>query len=321
MASQTRIAALVAWSAGCALHVPDSPPDLDDASNPWEWEVDRGELPDGTVRVLTVGTVEMRDRQVVAGGTKEELQGPISVLLLEHPVQGLVLIDTGYGRRTLADENDYPGRLPSQLLGLEMGRPAADAIADLGYVPDDVWHVVLTHGHMDHVGGIEDFPGADIHADEQEWAACMHPHRTHGYIPDPYLGRDAIPVLWEDAPYGPFPRHADLFGDGSVVLLPTPGHTVGSMMVLVNLAGGSVLYTGDVAWVDRNWQEPVPKGWLARALIEDDWRAGMDALWRVRAWSERHPELIVIAGHEPANLRLPKWPGVLIGADAMAMPN
>ncbi|MEQ1508289.1 MAG: N-acyl homoserine lactonase family protein [Myxococcota bacterium] len=304
--------------AGCALRVPES---TFDADGDWDWELDRSTLPDGTLRILHVGSVQMRERQVVRNGGPDRVEGPISVLLLEHPVQGLVMIDTGYGRRTAADTFDYPGRLPARLLGLHVTRPAADAIGDLGYTPDDVWHVVLTHGHMDHVGGVEDFPAAEIHADEDEWAACKHSHRLQGYIPAPYLHRDAIPVLWTDEAYGPFPRHADLFGDGSVVLLPAPGHTVGELMVLVNLAGGSVLYTGDAAWVNENWQDPAPKGWIARHVIESDWREGMDAMWRVKAWTERNPELIVIAGHEPLNVDLPEWPRALIGADATASPN
>src|SRR5688572_9543699 len=82
--------------AGCGVRVPEPPVEDED----WAWELDRSELPDGTLRILHVGTVRMRERQVVANGDDTELEGPISVLLLEHPVQGLVMIDTGYGRRT-----------------------------------------------------------------------------------------------------------------------------------------------------------------------------------------------------------------------------
>jgi hypothetical protein len=57
-------------------------------------------------------------------------------------------------------------------------------------------------------------------------------------------------------------------------------------------------------------------------VVERDWKLGMDALWRVRAWTERNPEIVVIAGHEPSNVRrLAEWQSVLIGSgEALAAP-
>ena len=216
------------------------------------------------------------------GGDRDEVErGPISVLLFDHPVHGPVLIDTGYGRRTAVDRRDYPGGLESRILDIQMIRPAADALADLGYDPEDVRNIVLTHAHMDHVGGLEDFPDARVHMDGAEWKASRMWRPGRGYLPRPYRKREIETVQWTESPYGPFDRHLDFFGDGSLVLLPAPGHTAGSLMALVNLPEGSVLYTGDAAWVDENWERPVPKGWFARAILERDWRLGLDAQWRI----------------------------------------
>jgi hypothetical protein len=83
----------------------------------------------------------------------------------------------------------------------------------------------------------------------------------------------------------------------------------GSVMVLVNLPEGSWLFTGDTAWVDEHWQGPTPKGWLARSVLEHDAGSAWDGVHRIHAWAQAHPELHIVAGHEPATVeRMGNWP-------------
>ena len=71
----------------------------------------------------------------------------------------------------------------------------------------------------------------------------------------------------------------------------------------------SLLILGDCAWIDRHWQEGLPKGRLVRGLLEADWSRNMKTLWRIRHWARKHPELLVISGYEAAKLeRLKVWP-------------
>jgi glyoxylase-like metal-dependent hydrolase (beta-lactamase superfamily II) len=104
-----------------------------------------------------------------------------------------------------------------------------------------------------------------------------------------------------------------VFGDNTVYLIDAPGHTAGELCVLVNRPTRSYLFTGDAAWVDANWQTPRPVGYLPATLLAWDWRRAYVQLWRIHAWQWRHPdELVVISGHEPANLdALPAWPKTL----------
>ena len=297
----------VGWTVvGCGPQVPAAPLVVQTP-----WAPTRSDLPETTLRIVHTFTVQARESAQAHGGRHALRRGPVSAFVLEHPTAGLVLVDTGYGRRTVEGAHDYPGSMAVWLLGLTPGPdgPVADRLADIGYAPDDVRHVFITHLHHDHAGGIEDFREAEVWVDAREWAVGTDHSRLRGYSPAPYAERTAREVRFEGtATYGPFEGHVDAFEDGSVILLPAPGHTPGSMMVLFNLPDGSWLYTGDAAWVELNWQVPTPKGALARRFVEDDWQLAMDTLWRLNAWSGWDEAPRIIAGHEPKNLQLPAWP-------------
>ena len=300
---------LLACIASC-VHIPLAPSD----PPPFEWSVERQALPALTLRVGVVASVAARARHVIDEGGDELVQMPVYGLVVEHPREGLILIDAGYGRRTATDPDDYPGKQAAQMMRLQM-RPdgaLADQLSDIGRQPDEVRHIVVTHLHHDHIGGVEDFPQAALWVHREEWEAASRPGPL-GHKTDlrPFSSVASLKTFdfERDSPYGPFPGHLDLFGDGTVILLPSPGHTPGHTSVLVNLKEQSLLLIGDAAWVDLHWQEGRPKGRAVREILEDDWRENMESLWRIKRWVDQYPELLVLSGHEVGALKwLKAWP-------------
>jgi glyoxylase-like metal-dependent hydrolase (beta-lactamase superfamily II) len=203
----------------------------------------------------TVGTVRGPSFFVERGG--RGLRGvamSVTVAVVER-ADGLVLIDTGWSRAQCAFPDDDPGLIERVALGMSV-RPE-DAIASqlisCGYDPADVRHVVATHLHRDHFDGARDFPNAEKHVAAAEWAVLETGRR--GYSPS----LSALPRVRRHAVDGPaalgFPRSADLFGDGSVLLLDARGHTAGSVAVAVALDDGWVLHAGDAAMFARDFRE------------------------------------------------------------------
>ncbi len=230
-----------------------------------------------------------------------------SAYLLEHPTAGRVVIDPGYGRRTAAHPEEVPGRSGAKFAGLEMGIPLADQLQSQGVDPASVGTIFVTHMHTDHAAGIEDFPAATVVIDPAEWAFGGRRSALHATIPLPEM--ETIPtreLTFPDGPYGPFPEHEDVFGDGSLIALRTPGHTPGHTSFLVQLSDRRVLITGDVAWFDEHWEGPALKGRFTRKVVEVDWRRSAQAQWWIHQLQQDDPELVVLSGHDPANLeRLP----------------
>jgi N-acyl homoserine lactone hydrolase len=168
---------------------------------------------------------------------------PIQAYLLEHPREGLVLIDAGicgdqahrhsqYYRgilRLILDEDEY-AQEPQESMAGQLKR--------LGHRCDDVRTVILTHLHEDHVGGLRDLPKAKVVVSQAEWDARRM--KLFGFIPMFYEPSYAAVKEWErvsfdSGAFHTFERSQDLFRDGTVRLLPIPGHTPGHACALLEM--------------------------------------------------------------------------------------
>lgn len=186
---------------------------------------------------------------------------PVNVFLVEHPA-GLCLFDTGE-RADAAKPGYFPWWHPFFRLSrfeLEDGDEAAQQLRTLGYEPKDVRWVVLSHLHTDHVGGVKDFVGSEVLVHGPEWARATGLRgRVRGYLPQRWPP-GVVPTLVElDGPaVGPFPASHDLAGDGSLLIVPLPGHTPSHVGLLVPghlLVGDLVHSAGEVTGELANWCE------------------------------------------------------------------
>src|SRR5260370_6334572 len=177
---------------------------------------------------------------IMHGGSLETYQMPVPCYLIEHP-KGLVLFDTGCSPRMIDNFNEYLGQFAS-VVKLKFSRElTVDAqIRALGYKTDDVKYVVASHLHFDHAGGLYLFPKARFLVMADELAYAWWPIPEHRLI---FLVQDLLPTRrfnWRELA-------ADfvLFGDGSIQMLKTPGHTPGECSLFVRLPNRSVVLTGD----------------------------------------------------------------------------
>ena len=172
--------------------------------------------------------------------------------------------------------------------------------------PEDVGTVILSHGHADHVGGVADFPGARIVVDHREWRRMIRPSvlaLRNAYVRALY-GQAANEVTAVDfetqgKPYGPFQRAIDLWGDGTMILLPLEGHTAGQLGMLLNLADGRrILFVSDAAHVQQNIERHVAVGRHIRLIMHSSaqYEASLKLLSRLR---QQHPELVLVPSHCP----------------------
>lgn len=176
----------------------------------------------------------------VAAGT---MSVPVPAWLIRHPA-GTVLFDCG-----MHSELTRPGPLLDAIglfydVGVDPGRTVAAQLDQRGVSAAAVDLVVLSHLHFDHVGGLAQIPNARVVAQADEWSAGFDADlaaRNSMRVEDFDLGHDVVLVDGEH----------DLFGDGRVRCLPTPGHTPGHQSLSISLDSGEVILCGDCADFER----------------------------------------------------------------------
>ncbi len=173
---------------------------------------------------------------------------PVPSYLIVHP-KGKVLYDTGLNLAAQADAEGYlGGKAKHFTLHYQPGEELTARLALLDLDVRDVSHLVMSHLHFDHCGGCGQIPNAPLVIQAREWAAGQDPDlaAANGYMAKDYdLGHDVQAIEGEH----------DIFGDGSVVCLPTYGHTPGHQSLKVRLASGDVVLAGDACYLRRSLEE------------------------------------------------------------------
>jgi N-acyl homoserine lactone hydrolase len=227
---------------------------------------------------------------------------PIVAFLLEHPGAGPVLIDTGLHASVAVKPGESFGRLATLAfrdLQMEPRQALPAQIRERGIDPARVGNVVMTHMHVDHASGIPEFPRATFVLSRAEWHAATTQGQLHGYVKRQFDHAFDYRLLDFDgageggpASFSGFARSFDLFGDGSVRAVYTPGHTLGHMSVVVRTEGGEILVAGDAIYLRRNLDDAhLPH------RTEDD-HLYQRSLREMQQYVRETPDAVIVPGHD-----------------------
>jgi glyoxylase-like metal-dependent hydrolase (beta-lactamase superfamily II) len=215
---------------------------------------------------LHIGEIDMHMGAIT--GEEATRRFPVPAWLIEHP-DGLVLFDTGM-HIDLQTSFDRIGLETAKRItpDFSAGQEITARLAARGLQPSDIDRIVLSHLHFDHCGGNEEIPDARVIVQEAEWKSGQDQRLIdYGvYNPADYdHGHDIQQIVGEH----------DVFGDGRLVCLPTPGHTRGHQSLRVELDSGPVILTGDCVYLETMLDDmivPTTGSERAQALQLDSMR-------------------------------------------------
>ncbi|MER6081357.1 MBL fold metallo-hydrolase [Streptomyces sp. NPDC001833] len=230
------------------------------------------------------------------------------VLLIET-ANGLVLVDSGYGLDDIADPKRRVG--PARRFirpAFDPDETAVRQVEKLGFRRDDVRHIVLTHFDADHIGGLSDFPDAQVHLTSDEARGAVHSPSLRERIRYQRFQWAHGPNLVEHHPDGEkwrgfaAAKELDMISPG-IVLIALPGHTRGHAAVAVDAGTRWILHAGDSFYHHGtlDGHSPIPASLRGmETVVGFDLKKVRDNHARLAELYRRaDPDLTIINAHDP----------------------
>jgi glyoxylase-like metal-dependent hydrolase (beta-lactamase superfamily II) len=227
---------------------------------------------------------------------------PVPAFLIHHPSAGPILVDTGLHPSIASGGSENFGGLANRF-GRPSLEPGEDVPAQLrakGIEPRQVPTVVMTHLHLDHASAISAFPDSTFVVSAAEWQEAAHGSKPslNGYRrPQFDLAFDYRSVDFdgeEIGSYATFGRTFDLFGDGSVRLAFTPGHSAGHCSVICRLGSADFVIGGDTVYMlgQLEGNEPLPPRPFDAHMLRR-------SVQELRLFHAQFPTATITPGHDP----------------------
>ncbi|MCD8049992.1 MAG: N-acyl homoserine lactonase family protein [Clostridia bacterium] len=250
----------------------------------------------GSIRIDRAVAYKEENPLTVTGflrGKKKKIELPVSCYLIEHP-KGLVLIDTGLNPLFAEEQPRRALNLREMTVKpiLSAGESIDCRLKEMGIEASDIDFIFLSHLDFDHTGGLAAMSTAkNIMTSEEEIEDAEKYHLR--YDKNNWSGVELKPFRYNWTEIGPANKSYDVWGDGSVLLIKTPGHTHGMFSAVVSQGDKFAVLTSDAVYTVRSRRERIIPG-----ITVDKEEAAKSLKW-VCDFDKDRDCILIAANHDP----------------------
>jgi len=243
--------------------------------------------------MFQTGILRTKTKYIKMNQGDDDFEIPVPWFLIKHP-RGNIVIDGGNAIETAIDKRAHWGAVCDAYDPImNVHETCVEQCHSVGIEPEDVRYVLQSHLHLDHSGAVGRFPGAQHIVQRLEYDYAFNPDwfSAGAYIRADF---DRPGLDWKFLG-GEYTDNFDLFGDGSVRMIFTPGHSPGHQSFLIALPNtGPVLLTIDAAYTLDHWNDKALPGLISSAVD------AVDSVHKLHKIAE-DTGAMVVTGHDPDN--------------------
>ena len=248
-----------------------------------------------------------KENHTIKGGSHIDIKFFALWGLIKHPTQGYILFDTGYTKRFFEATKRYPNKLYAKLTKVFLNEddPVKEQLKKNNIDCNEIKHIIISHFHADHVGGLKDFENAQLHmsqvALDQVNKISKSLAFSKGILTDliPLDLNERALIIEEHAVQlkdPVFNYKYDLFGDETIMVFNLGGHAAGQIGILLETEKAPYFLIADACWnINAIIEDKLPNPVVR--LFFDSWKDYKQSIAKLKKFHSAHRNVKIVPTH------------------------